>query len=269
MTLPHPELKAMAAGYTLGSLEADELEIFGRHLGQCAECEAEVRSLTAAVEVLARSVPQQAPPPDLRERILSSARAATAEPENLTSPPRHPWANRRVWLPAAASLVIALGAGIYGSHLHVETRLAALSERADLSEREIAAARRAAIDVRSALEVITAPDVTRIDLQGEGQAENATARVLWSRERGMVFAGADIPTPPAGTAHHVWLLTDRETVHAGILPHPGPGVAIFSTPRDIPLPVGAAVTIEPAGGTPAGPSRPPILAGMREPLRRP
>lgn len=210
MTLPHSELKAMAAGYTLGSLDADEREMFRRHLGECAECDAEVRSLAAAVEVLAGSVPQHAPPAGLRDRVLSSVRGAP-------------------------------------------------------HDREIAA-QRAALDVRSAIDVMAAPDVTRIDLKGEGTFENATARVLWSREHGMVFASTNLPSPPAGMAHHVWLLAGGRMVHAGAVPSAGLGVAIFPTPSGIPAPVGAAVTVDPAGTTPAAPSKPPILAGSREPL---
>lgn len=266
MTLPHSELKAMAAGYTLGSLDADEREVFLQHLGECADCDAEVRSLAAALEVLAGSVPQHVPPSDLRARVLSSVRGAPSSPHSHVPHPKNPWTDRRVWLPAAASLVVALGAGIYGSHLHVETRLAALSERADLTDREIAAARRAALDVRSAIDVMAAPDVTRIDLKGEGTFESATARVLWSRDHGMVFASTNLPSPPAGMAHHVWLLAGGRTVHTGAVPSAGLGVAIFSTPGGIPPPVGAAVTVEPAGTTPAAPSKPPILAGTREPL---
>lgn len=262
MSQSHAELQAMAPGYVLGTLDPDERRMFGAHLGECPECAAEVRSLMAAVDALARSVPQRTPPAYLRQRVMSTVRSAAAPIVEQSSAPPNPWWDRRVWLPVAAMLIIALGAGIYGSHLHVETRLAALSERAEASDREIASARRAAADARSAMEIIAAPDVIRIDLKGQGVAASGTARALWSRQRGMVFAGTNIPAPPPGMSYQVWLVTAGRAISAGILPETAAGLAVFDTPPDIPQPVGVAVTVEPVGGAVA-PTGASILVGNR------
>jgi anti-sigma-K factor RskA len=248
MSDSHTELQAMAPWYVLGILDPDERRTFEAHLNECPECSAEVRSMMAAVDALARSVPQRTPPADLRERVMASIRRA-ASPQVRPNPATNPWGDRRVWLPVASLLLIALGAGIYGSHLHVETRLAALAERAEATDRDIAAARPASADARSAMEVIAAPDVIRIDLKGQGAAANATARALWSRAHGMVFAGTNIPQPPPGMCHQVWVVTARTTVSAGILPELGVGLAVFDTPPDMPQPASVAVTLEPAGGS--------------------
>ena len=140
-----------------------------------------------------------------------------------------------------------------------------LSERADLTDREIAAARRAALDVRSAIEVIAAPDVTRMDLKGESTVGDRLRACCGARGHGLVSAATDIAPPPAGMAHHVWLLTGSRIVHAGVLPHSGLRVAFVSTSNDIAPPFGAAVTIDPAGAPPTGPCKPPIPTGKREP----
>ena len=47
----------------------------------------------------------------------------------------------------------------------------------------------------------------------------------------MVFAATNIPAAPVGMAHHIWLLTGNQTVHAGVVPSSELGVAIFSTPE--------------------------------------
>ena len=71
MSPSHGELKALAPEYVLGILDADERRRFEPHLNECPECAAEVRSLLAAVDALARSVPQRSPPPELRQRVVS------------------------------------------------------------------------------------------------------------------------------------------------------------------------------------------------------
>lgn len=260
MSPSHEEVQDMAPGYVLGVLDRDERRVFEAHLEECAECAAEVRSLLGAVDALARSVPQRTPPADLRERVLSSVRGETSGSSRGLSGATNPWRNRRVWLPVATSVLIALGAGIYGSHLHVETRLAALSERANANEREIAAARRAAMDARSAVEILAAPDVIRFDLKGEGAATDARARALWTRQHGLVFAGTSMPAPPPGRRYQVWLISANAVFSAGILPEPPGGLVVFGNPPDIAQPLGVSVTIEPETGS-AGPTGPRVLVG--------
>ena len=52
----HDELKANAAGYVLGSLDAAERREFELHLAECAECAADVASLRPAIDALAATV---------------------------------------------------------------------------------------------------------------------------------------------------------------------------------------------------------------------
>jgi anti-sigma-K factor RskA len=258
MSLSHQELQIMTAGYVLGVLDESDGALMEAHLADCATCAAEVRSLVGAVDALARSLPQRAPPADLRDRVLAAVRGARPV---VTAHPRPRW-ERFVRLPIAASVLFALGAGIYGSHLHVETRLAALSERAEATSREIAAARREAVHARAAMEILAAPDAIRMDLQGRGSAANATARVLWTRDHGMIVAATNLAAAPPGHHYHVWVITDGAAIRAGVLPEQDRGFAVFDTPPDVPQPRGIRVTIEPAGGVSAQ-SGNEVLVGNR------
>ena len=67
MNSAHADVKANAAAYVLGSLDADEKDSFESHLATCAECSAEVQSLRRTTSALACAVPQRTPPPDLRQ----------------------------------------------------------------------------------------------------------------------------------------------------------------------------------------------------------
>ena len=125
--------------------------------------------------------------------------------------------------------------------------------------RRLADARRVAAAAQSAVAVLTAPDLVRIDLAGQGDAPQASGRALWSRQRGMVFSGTNLPPLPAGQVYQVWVITnDPAPISAGLLAADGSGV--FMTPPDIAPPKAVAVTIEPAPGT-AAPTTNPFLLG--------
>ena len=239
MTPAHDELKHDAAAYVLDSLEPDERAAFEAHLADCSECAVEVRSLLNVTGVLARSVPQRTPRPELRERVLRSFPNVLHDKPSVVSP-------RSVlrWLPVAAALALALGLGVYA--LLLQGRLA---------------------DAQSALAVLVAPDVARIDLAGQPAAPLARARALWSRDRGMIYSVSNLPAAPEGRVYQVWVVTANAPVSAGLLTPDasGSGSAYFETAPDIPPPVAVAVTLEPAGGVPA-PTGERYLIGTPAPL---
>jgi anti-sigma-K factor RskA len=249
----HEELKANAAGYVLGSLDPDERRAFESHLAGCEECAAEVASLRPVVGALAIAVPQVTPRAELRDRILSAA-GAEAEARSDAGPKtrlstlhdRKPRAVL-VWLPLAAAIVIAIGAAVYVVRL--QRQMGELQARFDQAQATTA--------------VLAAPDLARIDLQGQPVAPDARARALWSRSRGLVFTAANLPPAPAGKAYQVWVVTAQAPISAGLLTpdSSGVGTQYYMTPADIAPPVAVAVTLEPAGGVPA-PTGERYLIGM-------
>ena len=240
----HEELKANAAGYVLGSLDPEERRAFESHLAECAECAEEVASLRPVVGALATAVPQVTPRAALRERILSGA-APRAGGDARIHDRKSPGA--LTWLPLAAAIIIAIGAGVYAVRL--QRQIGELRARFDQAQATTA--------------VLAAPDLARIDLQGQQVAPDARARALWSRSRGLVFTAANLPPAPAGKAYQVWVVTAQAPISAGLLtPDPsGAGTQFYMTPADIAPPVAVAVTLEPAGGAPA-PTGERYLIGM-------
>lgn len=249
----HDELKANAAGYVLGILDREERRAFELHLAECSECAAEVASLRPVVGALATAVPQVTPRPELRDRILNAAADSggmrPADALQTRSPgtgqPRSSGA--LIWLPVAAAIVIAIGAGIYVVQL--QRQMSDLQARFDQAQAMTA--------------VLAAPDLARIDLQGQSTAPAARARALWSRSRGLVFTAANLPPAPAGKAYQVWVVTAQAPISAGllVLDPEGVGTHYYTTPPDIAPPVAVAVTLEPAGGVPA-PTGDRYLVGM-------
>jgi anti-sigma-K factor RskA len=204
---------------------------------------------------LARAVPQIDPPPELRARVLESIGNA---PSRGVEKERANVFGSIGWLATAAALTLAVGLGVYTVQLRgriavLETDLREANVRADASQRQVADAQRAASGAASAVAVLTAPDVARVDLAGQAVAPTAAARAFWSRSRGMVFTGTNLPQLPPGRTYQLWVVTPQAPISAGLLRPDSQGSVsgTFATPVDIPTPVAMAVTIEPEGGVPA------------------
>lgn len=67
------EYEHLAAGAALYALEPEEDAEFSAHVPNCARCQEVLRSSREAASSLGTGVPQEEPPPELRERILAEA----------------------------------------------------------------------------------------------------------------------------------------------------------------------------------------------------
>ena len=119
------------AAYAIGGLDPDRVEELERHLADCKRCQEELRWLSPAVQALPEAVEPQAPPPELKQRLMAEVRAdAAAEERRARGEERRDRARSRVgvgewlrglnlggltWKPLAgvalAILVIAGGIG--------------------------------------------------------------------------------------------------------------------------------------------------------------
>jgi anti-sigma factor RsiW len=116
----HPDRDDLAA-YALGALEPGEERAVGDHAAECPICAGELRErLASAVRVLAESVEQVEPPPELRERLLGIVREEADAGSVDSAAPARSGARRgrlRGFLlrPAAGLVALAVaGAGVAG-----------------------------------------------------------------------------------------------------------------------------------------------------------
>jgi anti-sigma-K factor RskA len=256
----HDALREQAALYALGALTAPERSAFETHLAGCGECTAEVTTFLPVVGALAQAVEQHDPPAALRARVLAVARQAPEAPRRLIA--------LAPWLAAAAMLVVTVGLGMYTAQLrqrvsNLEVQLRDALVRVDNGERRVAVALRAAAAAETPLAILTAPDVRQINLAGQPVAPRASARAFWSRSRGLVLTGANVPPLPTGRVYQLWFVTARAPVSAGLVRPDASGrlMTVLPTPADIAAPAALAVTIEPDGGSP-GPTGDKYLVGV-------
>jgi anti-sigma-K factor RskA len=100
-----PDVHSLVAPYALDALPETEEREFEQHLALCERCQRELGALREAAAALAYGAGGPEPPPELRERILSQARA---ERPNVV-----PLRRRLRWtVPLGAAATVAAAAAV-------------------------------------------------------------------------------------------------------------------------------------------------------------
>jgi anti-sigma-K factor RskA len=242
-------LEQAAAAYALGALDGAERAEFEAHLAEgCASCAERLRETREALTLLPRALPEVAPPPALRTRVLdriAAERPAPGAPGPLR-PERH--RGRVVWwagwagLAAAAALLIVVNLELRAARQELralEGRLATL--QTELAQRE------------ETLRFLSDPSVRYVSLGGLKPTPEASAWLLWNpaTRQGLLLARG-LPAAPAGRAYELWALAGALPVPAGVFQVDAGGRGLLRLP---PLPAdhaydAFAVTLEPVPGVP-------------------
>lgn len=122
------EAQDLLGAYALDSLEPSVQAQVRTHLEGCPACRREAEELRVVAMQLGEAVAEQAPPPELRRRILAQVRSETAVGIGIapvaesTLGRRLWWSDRSApWVAVAAAAVLALAAGGWGLSEHFST----------------------------------------------------------------------------------------------------------------------------------------------------
>lgn len=223
--------------YALGALEPDEVAQVERHLETCDACRALLDAVRAVTSDLLLAVPQVAPPPALRGRILSrihdEAQPARPPTEQTPAPPAETTRPGRMG---------RLLRSLFGS------------ETPELADGDADTLLR---------DLLLDPQVTIRPIAGTEHASHASARFVGApaRHEGIILARGLRPLD-AQHAYQVWLLRDGQPQPNNVftVDHAGRGIGIVradEAPLDFDV---LAITPEPASGSP-GPTGEIMLAG--------
>jgi anti-sigma-K factor RskA len=279
----------LAALDALGALDPEDRARLDAALGRGdPELEEARRAAQRVAELLLLVPAPLVPSAHLRERVLASVRRRGSRA--AARPTRAPGRLRRSvpWLLAAASLVLALLAGLQGLRLReslVAEHEALADERQALAfEREAVAAERAArleaerqlaglrigcqdcdrerLQLVALLDTLAAPDARVTTLVGRGTAEGARA-TTWidPRDGHLVLLARQLPPAPPDRSYQLWVIESGTPRSAGVFDADAAGAARHQLALDaVPAADAAlAVTLEPRGGVPA-PTGPIVLA---------
>ena len=108
------DLHELTAAYALDALDDDDRRAFEAHLAECDDCRTELTSLGETVGALAYAAEGPAPPPDLRGRILTAARAEPPKVVALRPRRTRLYAGIAVAAAACAGLAIGLSVALSG-----------------------------------------------------------------------------------------------------------------------------------------------------------
>jgi anti-sigma-K factor RskA len=233
MNAPADDIHDAAAAYALDALDDLERARFEAHLARCESCRRDVADFRRTASVLGRAA-AEAPPPDLRGRVLASIGSVRQESPHAASPAR--LRGKRHWSTVAAVAAIVLIALL--GFVAIDAR------RDDDRESELIA------------RTLTAPDSTTVELAGSG----GRGRVVWSETEGRaVLVLDDLAGLPDERAYELWFVVDDTPRPAGVFrPDGGRVVAVLD---DLPTDAQAiAVTEEDAAGADA-PTGPLLLQG--------
>jgi anti-sigma-K factor RskA len=222
------DLQDQAALYALGALNAEETAAFETTLSGNIELRAMVREMREAASDLARNVPAQQPPPELRQRVLREI----ALEKQADSPTRRETPSFN-WLPWA---IAALFLGFCG--------LLAL-DRARL-QRELADARAADPLAQAMLVSLISPT---------GDHPDAKANVAWQpdRQSGVITIN-NMPPAGEGRDYQLWAVDANhpDPINAGIIHVEPNGVTRvrFKPDKDASQIKAFAISLEREGGVP-------------------
>ncbi|GAB4480361.1 MAG: anti-sigma factor [Anaerolineae bacterium] len=239
----HATIAALIPAYALHTLDEREAARVAKHLETCVMCRAKLASYEETAAALAAAIPQQAPPPYLKARLMARLEAEghpaaeEAAPQRL----RLSWweqvqaalqARVPLWMPVGVALIAAL---LVGSVI--------LWQRAAHPSQQ---------------------EVMTIMLSGTEDAPEALGvMVLTPGQPEGVLVVSSLAPLPGNQQYQLWLIEADGSRDSGAVFSPdAAGRARVAVTGRKPLPeyTSFGITIEPAGGSP-GPTGPKVLGG--------
>jgi anti-sigma-K factor RskA len=257
------EIQETASLYALGALSQHEARAFEFHMDEgCEVCARELVRFERVLAGLGMGVPPIEPPASIRDRLaarLEQERPISSPPLRVhadqkgVSPPARPYLP---WLIAASVALIALVSVI--EHRRYQ--------EVDRQQQMIAATRSEAAQLKAQLDqqkgklqeleqirdALSAPESRVIFLSGQEPTPPTSATIVWDTKANQWLVTANLPQPPAGKIYQLWFVTASAKVSAGLIQpdSTGRGFAVVQVPAEIGKIAAAAITLEPAGGSP-------------------
>jgi len=254
---PPENLQELAAAYALGALEPAEAKAFEALLAKSPDAQREVAEYREVGALLALGAGAAAPSPDLRARVI--ARASSQKEARLA--PRIGGSGWAPWVAFAAALVAVVGLaiawqGVTRQLSEREATIAALQDTLNQREERLAARER---ELNSLLD----PHVSLIRMGTPGTPE-PVIQLFWNRQSNRMMAHAFQLKPAAGNrTYQLWFIPKNgKPIPSVTFNTEASGHALVES---IEVPAGvelaaAALTDEPAGGSPQ-PTTTPFLVG--------
>ena len=273
----HQELEELLALQALGALDDEDRARLERHLDEgCLECREKLSGLERTVSMLAFAAPPKTPPAALRDRLSTvpeggreSAPRAPVPSEPVPFPTRGESDRERTGFGPVLAVAL-LGAAAAVAIVFLGWSLLSAQSRLDSAIRELADLRETNQSQQQELErqervlgAMRDPEMRLTRLSAPGDTPEPAIDVFWqpSGKKGVLVA-RNLPRVAPDRAYELWLIAGSAPVPAVTFntdAHGNAVVEIGELPADG-SPQKFAITVEPAGGSPA-PTTPIVFVG--------
>ena len=230
MSEVHDNIQTLIAAYSLGAVPEEEIAPIRAHILTCEQCFAEAESFALEAAMLSEAVEPVALPAGFEERVMRQVTSPQRARNRRTFPS---WARLRSPLLAGTAAVLAVLLVITGLSFFDSL------ERRREYEQTVAA-------------LVQGQDT--FSLEGAGGARAVVA----STSEGSVFVAVDLGEAPQDRDYQLWLMKEGVPTPADTFDVSG-SVVIVESDQELSEFDGAAVTVEPEGGSKA-PTTEPVLA---------
>jgi anti-sigma-K factor RskA len=230
MELSHEAARDLIAPYVLGAVSPEEEQSIRDHIISCEDCMQEAESYSAVTAFLPLAADPVALPAGFSDRLVARIHDARP-PVNPRAATRTAWYQRLTGfgvVATAALLVVSLFAGAI-----------LVNQHNDLEENH------------KVLAVLLHHDKDAIELKGPADAIGKVVPTA----HGSIFVAAGMRKPPQAHTYQLWLLKNGTPISAGTFSVKDDLVVLESS-RSMSGVNGAAITIEPAGGSDHPTTRP-------------
>jgi anti-sigma-K factor RskA len=231
--------------YVLGALPEEERLEFEQYLAAHPELQAEMEELSTVAGLLAFSVREQEPSPDLRRRIMDTVEAEAVQPRTSQ---RRSWL-ARLWeavgprdLALAAAAVLAIGLFSWSMLLQGEVQ--------DLQGR---------VQSLQSQPQDQSQGPQMIALGGAGTEQGVRAELVTLEDGRAVLVAENMPPAPEGKTYQIWVIKGDTPKPSGLFEPKGDSIAVV-VENPVEGADAVAVTVEPEGGS-KKPTTDPMLVG--------
>jgi anti-sigma-K factor RskA len=233
--------------YALGILEDDEVARVETHLATCQECQSLLRQAREVVGFLALAPRQVAPPARLKQRILARIAQEERGGGSQASTPT-------LDLPGGASEITPERQGLLDALRQFLPGRRPIQTPGTADEQH---------QLQDIMRLLRASRPAVWELPGTPEAPQARARLLGSPDEHLaVLIVSGLEALPPERDYQLWFLREGKPVGGAVfdVQRNGEGQVLVHAPRQLGYYDLAAITPEPAGGSP-GPTGPIMIAG--------
>jgi anti-sigma-K factor RskA len=254
--------------YALGILEDEAAAEVERHLEHCNQCQRALRQAREVTSMLSLAPEQVAPPLHLKQRILSriAQEEGQRRPETRTSaaPERRTHAEPDESTPPDIAIQLPDAPSTRrGWKRWVDRMVSGRSTAPAAVGPQGTSPTPTGEHLETILRLLHSPHAAMWELAGTPEAPRAHARLLGSpEERTAILLVQGLEPLPPGRDYQLWFLREGKPVGSAIFDvrQNGQGQLMVRAPRQLAHYDLAAITPEPAGGSP-GPTGPIVIAG--------